>query len=529
MGHRFAEIAFTESVREVQRAHGSRDDDHHTGYAAMHGGEDYNHRLGAGETAFIAERDSFYMASVSQTGWPYVQHRGGPAGFLRVLGEQTLGFADFSGNRQYISTGNLRRDERIALFLMDYPKRTRLKLLGRARLVGDDQPQLLAQLEMDDYRARVERGWIIRIEAFDWNCPQHITPRFSQARVDQLMASLIEENRALKATQTTPAAPQTLGGGPLELEISALRQLTPRVRGYELRDPHGAELPPFAAGAHLSLPLRLADGSLGSRRYSICSDPARRDVYQIAVLREERDGAGSQSLHRQFGLGLRLRCPLPRNDFTLHADRRPAVLIAGGIGITPIKAMIHSLQARGGDLQLHYAGRSAAQMAFCDQLPGQLGERISLYRADRGERMDLRRLLRDAPHDAVFYACGPARLIDALLGGAAALGIDPARLRIERFAAAGDADARPLQLELRRSGLRLRVGARQSLLDAMLEAGVDAPYGCRVGNCKSCALRVLEGEPEHRDSALSTAERDAQGLICPCVSRARGGHLSLDI
>jgi predicted pyridoxine 5'-phosphate oxidase superfamily flavin-nucleotide-binding protein/ferredoxin len=194
MGHRFATLAFTDSVREVQRLLGSR-----AGYAAMDEGEDYNHVLSEREAAFIAARDSFYMASVSETGWPYLQHRGGPAGFVRVLDERTIGFADFRGNRQYVSVGNLRKDDRVALFFMDYPNRMRLKLLGRVRLVGDGEPELLASLEVADYRAAVERGFVVRIEAFDWNCAQHITPRYTEAEVEALVAPVLEENQRLKA------------------------------------------------------------------------------------------------------------------------------------------------------------------------------------------------------------------------------------------------------------------------------------------------------------------------------------------
>jgi predicted pyridoxine 5'-phosphate oxidase superfamily flavin-nucleotide-binding protein len=240
MGHRFAEIAFTESVREVQQALGSR-----AGYTAMEAGEDYNHLLGEREAEFIAARDSFYMASVSETGWPYVQHRGGPAGFVRILGERTIGFADFRGNRQYVSVGNVSKDDRVALFFMDYPNRTRLKLLGRVRLIGPEEAELLGDLEVDDYRARVERGFLIHVEAFDWNCPQHITPRYTEAQIEALMAPLIEENRALKVSRAKAdaARPQVFGDGPLELVVSGLRQLTPRVRAFELRDPSGAPLP----------------------------------------------------------------------------------------------------------------------------------------------------------------------------------------------------------------------------------------------------------------------------------------------
>jgi uncharacterized protein len=186
MGHKFAEIAFTDTVKSVQEALGSRN-----GYARREVGDvDLNDQLGPSEAQFIANRDSFYMATVSETGWPYVQHRGGPKGFLRVLDERTIGFADLSGNRQYVSVGNLMTDDRVSLFLMDYPNRARLKLLGRARLVGLDDSDVIRRLVHPDYRARVERVVLISVEAFDWNCPQHITPRFTADEVEQAVQPL---------------------------------------------------------------------------------------------------------------------------------------------------------------------------------------------------------------------------------------------------------------------------------------------------------------------------------------------------
>jgi len=234
MGHRFAEIAFTDSVREVQQQLGSR-----AGYAALDGGEDFNHLLSEREASFISARDSFYMASVSETGWPYLQHRGGPAGFVRIIDAQTIGFADFSGNRQYVSVGNLRKDDRVSLFFMDYPNRTRLKILGRVRLVGDDEPELLAQLEQDDYRAVVERGFVIHVEAFDWNCPQHITPRYTDADIESTVAPLRQELNALKAGGAQPVTSTELGDGPLSLVITGVRELATGIRAYELRNSDG--------------------------------------------------------------------------------------------------------------------------------------------------------------------------------------------------------------------------------------------------------------------------------------------------
>src|SRR3990172_4139931 len=128
------------------------------------------------------------MATVSETGWPYIQHRGGPPGFLRVLDEKTIGLADFRGNRQYISVGNLKTDDRVSLFLMDYPNRARLKILRRARVVDADDREMLQRLVLPDYKVQVERGLLIAVEAFDWNCPQHITPRFTPAEIEAATA-----------------------------------------------------------------------------------------------------------------------------------------------------------------------------------------------------------------------------------------------------------------------------------------------------------------------------------------------------
>ncbi len=180
MGHKFAEIAFTPDVQRVQEKMGSR-----RGYARMLEGDAHHDRLGPSEAEFIGDRDSFYIASVGETGWPYIQHRGGPKGFLRVLDETTIGFADFSGNRQYVTVGNIASDDRVSLFLMDYPNRTRLKIFGHAREIGRDDAAL-ERLVVPGYRARVERGLLVTVAAFDWNCPQHITPRYT---VEEILAA----------------------------------------------------------------------------------------------------------------------------------------------------------------------------------------------------------------------------------------------------------------------------------------------------------------------------------------------------
>lgn len=203
MAHGFAEIAFTPTVKRVQQQMGSR-----ASYARFEAGpETRNRRLSDTESGFIGARDSFYIATVSETGWPYIQHRGGPTGFVRILSETTIGFADFSGNRQYVSVGNLITDDRVSLFFMDYATKKRLKLFGRAKVVGLDSHVTLSRLEVPDYRARVERGLLIDVDAFDWNCPQHITPRLTHDEIGDVTAPLTSRIAELEAELARHSSP----------------------------------------------------------------------------------------------------------------------------------------------------------------------------------------------------------------------------------------------------------------------------------------------------------------------------------
>ena len=204
MAKNFAEIAFTESVKAQQEQYGSRKQ-----YAQMD-------RLSRGatltfaETEFIAARDSFYLATVGTNGYPYVQFRGGPAGFLRVLDAQTLGYADFRGNRQYITVGNLHQDERAALILMDYANRSRLKIYARIEVINaKDRPDLMERLRVPGYDAKLERAMRLHVEAFDWNCPQHITPRFTMEEIRAMNAPLYKHIAKLEAELTRLRQVQT--------------------------------------------------------------------------------------------------------------------------------------------------------------------------------------------------------------------------------------------------------------------------------------------------------------------------------
>jgi predicted pyridoxine 5'-phosphate oxidase superfamily flavin-nucleotide-binding protein len=200
MAKNFAEIAFSDAVKELQEKHGSR-----KGYERM---EKFNvvDGLSENEKRFIEDRDSFYLASIGVKNFPYIQHRGGPKGFVKVLDENTIGFIDFSGNKQYISVGNFATNNNVALIMMDYPARARLKIFAKAEIIElKDNPELLDKLDLAEYQYRPERMMLFHIEAYDWNCPQHITPRFTVDEIENALkpqlkkiTQLEKENQLLR-------------------------------------------------------------------------------------------------------------------------------------------------------------------------------------------------------------------------------------------------------------------------------------------------------------------------------------------
>ena len=194
MAESYQSIAFTGSVQQAQERQGVREQ-----YARFAARAPRSDRLGDAERAFLAERDTVFIASVGETGWPYVQHRGGPKGFLKVLDDRTLAFADFRGNRQYVSVGNLSADDRVALILIDFAHQARLKIYARARAVErDEDPELIERLADPDYDARIERAFVLTVEAYDWNCPQHIVPRFTEAEVLEIVRPFQERVESLE-------------------------------------------------------------------------------------------------------------------------------------------------------------------------------------------------------------------------------------------------------------------------------------------------------------------------------------------
>lgn len=313
----------------------------------------------------------------------------------------------------------------------------------------------------------------------------------------------------------------------LDLMIRGLRLEAPGILGLELVAADGAPLPAFEAGAHLDLHL---PGGL-ARPYSLCNAPGETHRYCLAVLLDPASRGGSRAVHEQLRVGQRLTTSAPRNLFPLVAESSRSLLFAGGIGITPILAMAQALAARGDTFELHYCVRSRRLAAFIDWLEASpFAAHVHLHADDGPTPFDAPALLRDAG-DAHLYVCGPGGFMEHVLGCARTAGWDETRLHREYFAApvqpAGD--ARAFEVRLARSGLTLQVPAERSVAQVLDDAGVCIPLACEQGICGTCLTRVLDGEPEHRDSFLTDAERARNDQFTPCCSRARSACLVLDL
>ncbi len=321
----------------------------------------------------------------------------------------------------------------------------------------------------------------------------------------------------------------------IELAVAEVRPLTTHVTAFVLRRADGGALPAYEPGAHIRLQVEI-DGAAAWRHYSLVdlapgtSEPRE---YLIAVRREERElggRGGSHYLHTQVAPGQVLLASAPINGFALDPAHDQALLIAGGIGITPLVSMATALRASGRAYALHYCGRSADQLAFAPQLQQLHGDALSLYADDDpAKRLDLRALLAGCSPSQPIYTCGPKGMIDAVRLIAVDLGWNDADVHYELFTeAVAEAGDRAFEVELLQSGTTVQVAADTTILDAMLAAGLDPMFDCKRGDCGVCATTIVEGEAEHRDNCLSAAEKAAGKTIHICISRARGTRLVLD-
>jgi ferredoxin-NADP reductase len=327
---------------------------------------------------------------------------------------------------------------------------------------------------------------------------------------------------------TDPVDTQESAFGPRTLVVRQVRLEAKAVVSLQLVDPAGGALPGWQPGAHLDLVL--PSGLI--RQYSLCGDPEDPRSYAVAVLREARGRGGSAEIHDSALVGRELTVRGPRNHFAL-APAAGYVFLAGGIGITPILAMVRSVAVRGLPWQLYYGGRDLAHMAFREELAALGGDRVHLLPQDTHGLPDFTTILGGQPPDYLVYACGPEGMLRAAEEACSAAA-QPREFRSERFAVATKSSPEPeargtFTVELKRSGISLTVPPDRTLLEVVREALPDMPYSCEEGYCGTCETRVIDGAPEHNDQILSAQERASNRTMMICVGRSRTPTLTLDL
>lgn len=314
----------------------------------------------------------------------------------------------------------------------------------------------------------------------------------------------------------------------LEVVVTAIEQATPLIKHFTLAAVDHEPLPAFSGGSHIIVVMQ-AQSRAHRNPYSLLGSPRCLDTYEIAVRRMEVSRGGSQYLHERVQVGSRLRIAHPVNLFGLDKIARKHLLIAGGVGITPMLAQLEDLRVGSIPYELHYAVRSPEHAAFAQRLSDLAGERLRMYYDSAGQRLDLEKLLSGQPLGTHVYVCGPAGLIDAVVATARSLGWPDSHVHWERFAAPPVGDA--FEVYLARSRVSVRIPSDRSLMESIEAMGVEVPYLCRGGVCGFCQTRVLEldGELVHNDHFLSDAEKARAASIMLCVSRAHCKRLVLDL
>jgi vanillate O-demethylase ferredoxin subunit len=316
----------------------------------------------------------------------------------------------------------------------------------------------------------------------------------------------------------------------LEVRVVRKRIEALDVCSFELVSHDGRALPGFSAGSHIDVDV---PGGF-SRQYSLCNDPAEQHRYLIGVLRDPQSRGGSRAMHDALQEGQTLRISTPKNHFALaHAAER-SLLLAGGIGITPLLCMAERLAVAGEDFALHYCTRSPQRTAFRERIAqSRFADRVSFHFDDGapGQKLDIARTLARPAPGTHLYVCGPKGFMDAVLGSARAQGWPESQLHFEFFsgAAVDAAEGEAFEVKLASSGRTVNVPAGQTVVEALRQVGVEVPTSCEQGVCGTCLTRVLEGLPDHRDLYLTPEEQAANDQFTPCCSRAKSKRLVLDL
>lgn len=441
-------------------------------------------------------------------------HRGGNPGFIEIIKPNTLRIPDYRGNSLFNTLGNIQAYPKAGLVFIDFERGALLQVSGTANI-------LWQQDDPNNKTGGTQRYWELDITAWQ--------------------ETALPERLSWQFFDYSPHNPRHRKSGTaderLNLKVSKLEQKSDTITRYRLSAMAGGVLPAFEAGAHLPVSVTLPNGRPAERHYSILSSPHDNRFYDIAVQREDSGKGGSQYIHKQLKVNATLKAKAPVNAFPLATRGEHTILIAGGIGITPILSMLRILVEDRASFEIHYTARTLDDLAFAKDVFELAGDRAHLYTSQENNsatelamesgRLKLEEVLHTPHRDTHVYLCGPVKMIDAVREVGEKQGWQTNQIHFESFGASNSKDDTPISVRLLKSSMVVQVQAQQTILDALLEAKVPVPFDCKRGECGMCATPVLDGEIVHRDVYLNKEERPRN--MCVCVSRVKGEHLTLDL
>ena len=458
--------------------------------------------LNKNQRNIISNADTFFVSSSHPEQGNDVSHRGGKPGFVQIISNNQLRIPDYPGNSMFNTLGNFELNSAAGLVFIDFINKKVLQLTGTAKV--------LWHIENTD----IETAGTLRFWQFD---------------IESWRESSISFDIEWEYLDASPHNPEVSNENintntKLKLRVDKIIQQSDKVKSYILKS--DKTLPEFDAGSHLEVTLN-NDNSL-IKHYSILSNPNDLSHYEIAVLEQPDSNGGSYAMHHYIKRGDILNCSAPRNEFPVYEKAEHSILIAGGIGITPILSILESLESRQQSYELHYTARSESDLIYSDRIKSITGDICTFYTsADNESRLNLNTLLNKPVSTSHVYVCGPVRLINAVREISEKNKWNNTNIHFESFGVNPNIDNSSIEVTLKRSDIKLTVPAGESILDHLLDNNVDVAHQCKRGECGLCITTVLGGTPEHKDVVLNNEQR--QNSMCICVSRAREGALVLDL
>lgn len=434
-------------------------------------------------------------------------HRGGLPGFVEIIDGKRLRIPDYQGNSLFNTLGNIQTYPKAGVVFIDFERGYLLQVSGAAKILWN-------QTDPHNKTGGTQRFWELTVEVWQQSkLPTELSWDFFDYSPHN--------------PKETPVEIQPVEN--LSLKVSRIGQKSETIKQYRLVADDGGILPAFEPGSHLPISVTLPDGQKIERYYSILSSHHDNRYYEIAVQREEQGRGGSKFIHQHFTTNTLITAKPPRNEFPLSPIRKHTILIAGGIGITPILSMLRALVENHASFEIHYTARTQADLAFSEEVTSLAGEKAQVYfsKGKKAKRLDLESVMKQRDSDTHIFLCGPVRMIEAVRDLGDTLNYDPGQIHFESFGASLSTNDSEIEVILKKSSQVIKVKPSQTILEALIKSKVSVPYDCKRGECGLCATGVVEGEVDHRDVYLNQHERKQQ--MCVCVSRAKRGKLTLDL